>query len=122
MGVVQRFIIKLGKIITGWAKKILKRELESMKYSRSTKKTSEKYDFISTIRYFEQAGIYLIEFRSEGVYVVMAIDYFARRMWARMLETKSVAGVVYFLKKLCQRGNKPEEIITDNRREFRSEK
>lgn len=93
-----------------------------MKYSRSTKKTSEKYDFISTIRYFEQAGIYLIEFRSEGVYVVMAIDYFARRMWARMLETKSVAGVVYFLKKLCQRGNKPEEIITDNRREFRSEK
>lgn len=75
-----------------------------MKYSRSTKKTSEKYDFISTIRYFEQAGIYLIEFRSEGVYVVMAIDYFARQMWTKIARKKECCRRCIFPEKIMSTG------------------
>lgn len=88
------------------------------KYNR---KTSGGCEFISTSRYLEKVGMDLIEFRDEGYYVVVAVDYFTRRMWARPLKTKSAAGVIEFLKDLCRQGKKPEEIVTDNGKEFQND-
>lgn len=63
----------------------------------------------------------LIEFREEGYYVVVAIDYFTRRLWARPLTSKSASAVVEFIKDLCKQGKKPEEIVTDNGKEFQND-
>lgn len=85
------------------------------KYNR---KTSGGSDFISTTRYLEKVGMDLIEFREEKAFVVVAVDYFTRRLWGRVLEGKQASEIVKFLKELCLQGKKPEELVTDNGKEF----
>ena len=88
------------------------------KYNR---KTSGGNEFICTSRYLEKVGMDLIEFRDEGVYVVVAIDYFTRRLWGRIIKSKSADEIVQFFKDLCTRGMKPEGIVTDNAKEFQND-
>lgn len=87
----------------------------------NNRKKSGGYDFVSTSRYLEKVVLDLMEFREHGVYVIVAIDYFTRRLWGRVIERKSRQEIVQFIKDLCQQGKKPEELITDNGREFINE-
>lgn len=82
------------------------------------RKTSGGTDFVSTTRYLEKIGLDLIEFRDEMAFIVVAIDYFTRRAWARVLKSKHAIGVVDFIRDLCSQGKKPEKIITDSGKEF----
>ena len=52
------------------------------------------------------------------MFVVVAVDYFTRRLWAKVLESKHGCGIFEFIKEACKEGRKPEETITDNGREF----
>nr|AHW68394.1 hypothetical protein NP_09H07 [Nosema pernyi] len=60
----------------------------------------------------------LIEFREEKCFVVVAIDYFTRRVWAKVIRSKESFRIVEFVKSICSEGKVPEEIITDNGKEF----
>ncbi|KAF9758263.1 hypothetical protein NGRA_3187 [Nosema granulosis] len=80
------------------------------------RKTKGGCDFIQTSRYLEKVGD-LIEFRDEKCFVVVAIDYFIRLVWARVIERKTASEILMFLKSICV-GERPEEIITDNGKEF----
>lgn len=98
--------------------KVLKNCETCQKYNR---KTSGGTDFVCTTIYLEKIGLDIIEFREEIVFIVVAIDYFTRRVWARVLKSKQAMGIVNFIKDLCAQGKKTEEIITDNGREFCNE-
>ena len=55
-------------------------------------------------------------------YVLVAIRLLHdEQQQARVLETKETKGVVEFLNEMVSLGDKPEEIITDNGKEFCSE-
>jgi hypothetical protein len=87
------------------------------KYNR---KTRGGCDFIASTRYLEKVGIDLIEFRDERCFVIVAIDYFTRKVWGKVIESKKASEIVEFLKDICV-GEKPEEIVSDNGREFCNE-
>ncbi|KAF9758285.1 hypothetical protein NGRA_3163 [Nosema granulosis] len=59
----------------------------------------------------------LIEFGDEGCFVVVAIDYFTRLVWTRVIEIKTASEILKFLKSICV-GEIQEEIITVNGKEF----
>lgn len=98
--------------------RVLKRCETCQKYNG---KTSGGSDFISTTRYLEKVGMDLIEFREEGFFVVVGIDYFTRRLWGKVIKSKQASEIMTFLKDLCTKGKKPEEIVTDNGKEFCNE-
>lgn len=98
--------------------RVLKNCETCQKFNR---KTSGGTDFVSTTRYLEKVGLDLIEFREEKAFIVVAIDYFTRRAWARVVESKHATAIVSLIKELCSQGKKPEEIITDNGKEFCNE-
>lgn len=54
----------------------------------------------------------------EGKYVLMAIDYFTRLIWARTLADKSQKSVIDTLKAWFNAGSRPKELVVDNCREF----
>lgn len=56
-----------------------------------------------------------------GKYVLVSIDYHTRMIWGTVLEEKRASLVVDYLTKLCRKGRKPKEIITDNGKEFANE-
>ena len=60
----------------------------------------------------------MIKFREENVLVVVAVYYFTRRLLGNILEKKKASGIVDFLRELCKQAKKPEEIITNNGKEF----
>ena len=57
---------------------VIKRRETCQKYNR---KTSGGGEFISTTRYLEKLGMDMIEFRDEKKVIVVAVDYFTRRLW-----------------------------------------
>jgi hypothetical protein len=48
----------------------------------------------------------------------VAIDYFTRRVWAEVIKSKESFRIVEFVKNICSEGKVPEEVITDNGKEF----
>ncbi|WUR04686.1 endonuclease [Vairimorpha necatrix] len=77
--------------------------------------------FVATSRYLEKVAFDLIEYREEKKYIVVAIDYFTRRVWDRVIDAKTGEKIVEWVKEMCVQGKKPEEIITDNGKEFVNE-
>lgn len=75
-------------------------------------------EFICTTRVFEEVALDMIDMRSEGKYVLVAIDYFTRSAVTKVLESKESKGVVEQVESWIDAGIKTEEIITDNGKEF----
>ena len=50
--------------------------------------------------------------------IVVAVDYFTRRLWGKVLDNKQAVGIAWILRELFTQGKKPEEVVTDNGREF----
>jgi len=75
-------------------------------------------EFVTTSRRLEKVGLDMLEIREQGRYVLVAIDYFTRMVWARVLRSKETMGVVETIRGWMVDGYKPEEIITDNAKEF----
>ncbi|KAF9762178.1 hypothetical protein NGRA_2185 [Nosema granulosis] len=64
-----------------------------------------------------------MEFREIEKNKIVAIDYYSRRVWGRVIENKLSDEIVRFVKEIWGGDeNKPEELITDNGREFINDK
>jgi hypothetical protein len=85
------------------------------------RKNSGGCEFVTTSRPFEKVALDMIDIRNEGRYVLVCIDYFTRIVKAKVLENKKTDLVVETLKYWMSEGVIPEEIITDNGKEFASE-
>jgi phosphoribosylformylglycinamidine (FGAM) synthase-like enzyme len=75
-------------------------------------------DYVTTVRKLEKVAIDLIDIREEGKYVLVAIDYYSRGIWTRVIDTKDAGNVVDVLSNWFRGRIKPEEIISDNGKEF----
>lgn len=67
------------------------------KYNR---KTSGGCEFITKTRYLKKVGMDLIDFGEEGVFLVVGIDYFTRRVWGKIIKSKQGSEIFTFLKDL----------------------
>lgn len=75
---------------------------------------------VETTRKLEKVAVDLIDIRAEGKYVLVLIDYFTRVMSATVLRDKKAETVIAAIQRYYVRGLRPEELITDNGREFTS--
>lgn len=89
-----------------------------LKYNR---KKSGGSEFVPTSRIMEKVALDLIDVRSEGKYVLVAIDYYSRAIRAKVMDNKKTETVVKTLNEWIKTWNKIEELITDNGKEFCSE-
>lgn len=87
---------------------------------RYNRKNSGGSEFIETKRQMEKVGIDLIDLRNEGKYILVGIDYYTRSLQGELIENKAVETVTEVLRKWCEEYT-PEEIITDNGKEFVNE-
>jgi transposase InsO family protein len=74
--------------------------------------------FVETLRPLEKVAVDMIDIRTEGKYVLVAIDYFTRGIKAAVLESKATRGVVETIKAWIGEGFRMEELISDNGKEF----
>ena len=73
---------------------------------------------MTTSRKLEKVAMDMVNL-SEGKYALVAIDYFTRAMWAKDLDSKRTRGILTEIERRVQEsGQKPEEMITDNGKEF----
>lgn len=79
-------------------------------------------EFVVTTRYLEKVALDMVDVRNEGKYVLVAIDYFTRIAMAKVLESKETDLVVRTVEEWMAGGARPEELITDNGKEFTSVK
>ena len=78
-------------------------------------------EFIVTTRKGEKIALDLIDIREEGKYIQVAIDYFTRMVKAEVMPDKCSGSVIGVLREWLNAEECPEEIITDNGKEFVSE-
>lgn len=84
----------------------------------NNRKKSGGSDFVQSVEPLEKVAIDLLDARSEGGYVMLAVDYFTRMARAEVLETKDAQRVNETMKKWIRDGLKPQELISDNGKEF----
>jgi hypothetical protein len=76
--------------------------------------------FIETTRRMEKVALDIA--KSGKNYVLIAIDYFSRMIWTRILPKKSAEEVKNVIKEWLNEGTRPIQLITDNGKEFSNEK
>ncbi|KAF9762654.1 putative integrase ORF3 [Nosema granulosis] len=54
-------------------------------------------------------------------YVILGIDYFTRKLWGKVIDSKETKGIKLALEKWIYKDGFLEEIITDNGKEFCNE-
>lgn len=74
-------------------------------------------EFVETTRPLEKVALDLLDLRSDGVYALVGIDYYTRYAFVQLTDKKDSMSILNILKKWCEH-SKPEEIITDNGKEF----
>lgn len=93
-----------------------------MKYAEKLSEKRGKGEFVITSRPSEKVCLDLIEFRKEGKYLLVGIDYFSRFINIQILENMDADHIVNTIKEWCNNGYIPEMLITDNGRELHNEK
>jgi hypothetical protein len=89
-----------------------------VKYAKfQIEKNSGGADFVTTTRIMEKLALDLIEIREEGKYILTGIDYFTRFCRAEVIEEKKSEEVLKILRKWFG-VRQPEQLITDNGKEF----
>ena len=74
-------------------------------------------EFVETTRELEKVALDLASIE-EGAYGLIAIDYFSRAVWAEIIKSKEAKEITKRITEWCSDGSIPEELITDNGREF----
>ena len=87
---------------------------------RTNRKNSGGCDFVETGRQLEKVALDLVDLGSSGKYALLCIDYFTRFVMGCLVENKRSETILDVVRHWCEEG-KPEEIITDNGREFSNE-
>lgn len=78
------------------------------------------YEFVTTDRALQKVALDLIEYRIENCWILISIDYYTRFVMAKVIKSKSSTAILSVLKDWTSQ-NAPEEIITDNGKEFCNE-
>ncbi|KAF9749472.1 Transposon Ty4-H Gag-Pol polyprotein, partial [Nosema granulosis] len=84
----------------------------------NNRKTTGGCDFIATSRWMEKLALDIMFIENENLYVLVGIDYFTRLIGAVPIPDKRAETIIKCLEKWNEKGIKPEEIVTDNGREF----
>ncbi|KAF9761636.1 hypothetical protein NGRA_2502 [Nosema granulosis] len=63
-----------------------------------------------------------MEVEGDKRFILLGIDYFTRKLWGASLESKSAENVIKALEEWIKEDGFPNELITDNAKEFCSEK
>ncbi len=87
----------------------------------NNRKTLGGCDYIATSRWMEKLALDIMYIEEENQYVLVAIDYFTRIIGVVPIPDKSARTIIQCLEKWIERGIKPDEIITDNGKEFVNE-
>lgn len=77
-------------------------------------------EFVESTRKLEKVALDLIEISEENKYVFLAIDYFTRVVWGDVLNSKSSDEIVKVMDQWIKYNGVPEEIISDQGKEFTS--
>lgn len=85
--------------------------------ARYNRKKTGGCEFIESNGIFEKVGVDLIDLRDMGKYVLTMVDYFTRYLFAEVIEDKRSNTVVGVMERWTKEYT-PEEIITDNGKEF----
>lgn len=83
--------------------------------NRKNKKIPE---YVTTTRPMEKVASDLLNLENEDCYVLVGIDYFSRYISTAIIKNKSGDSVIEKLKLWFQDGYIPDELITDNGKEF----
>ena len=98
-------------------RKIIKLTLENCK--QCIKYNDKNYGgsiYVTTNKINEKWGLDIMN--NSGKYVLIAIDYFSRLGMAEEVQNKSSQEIIKFLKRSINKWGKPDEIVTDNAKEF----
>lgn len=82
----------------------------------NNKKKMGGSEFVQTSRVLEKVALDLIDTGKE--YVLVAMDYFSRVVLGEIIRSKEANEIVKLVRKWCKNGDIPEELITDNGKEF----
>ncbi|MGL5708994.1 MAG: DDE-type integrase/transposase/recombinase, partial [Aeromonas sp.] len=86
----------------------------------NNRKKSGGSEFVETTRELEKVTLDLISLGGNNRYILVAIDYHTRFVLVEMIRSKNASKIVYIISKWGS-GWKPEELITDNGKEFANE-
>ncbi|KAL0265942.1 UNVERIFIED_CONTAM: hypothetical protein PYX00_011659 [Menopon gallinae] len=75
-------------------------------------------EFVATSRPLEKVGVDVTEVKDEERYILVIVDYFIRKLWARPLRNKTSSGILKMVERWLDQYMKVEELISDNGREF----
>lgn len=78
-------------------------------------------DFVTTTKPFKKVTWSLKNLRKDGVYVIVAIDYFTRFIVAKVKPDKKSVIVERIVRGSCSNGYLSESMITDNDRGFQND-
>lgn len=88
---------------------------------QGNRKNKQGYTYVETSKPMEKVAIDILDYRTYGCYVIIAIDYFTRFVYTKVVEDKKGETIANALEDWIEK-NKPDEIITDNGREFVNDK
>ncbi|MGL4850595.1 MAG: reverse transcriptase domain-containing protein, partial [Clostridium sp.] len=87
----------------------------------NNRKTTGGCEFVATRKKLEKVAIDIMDIGESSRYVLVGIDYYTRKLWGAVIKTKSTKEVLDTLKKWITEDGFPDELITDNGKEFCSE-
>ena len=79
---------------------------------RVNRKKNHGSEFIETSRPFERVGVYLIDIRSVGKYIITKVDYFSRYYCCEIIENKKSSTIIGILKNWCKEGIIAEILVS----------
>lgn len=92
------------------------KECEICEMNKRKRKNSPTY--VQTNRPLEKVAIDVMYLNEENRYLLVGVDYFTRFMALESLEKKDMYGVRNALEKWFAKGHIPEQLISDNGKEF----
>lgn len=89
--------------------------------NKTNRKNKNGHEFVETTKQFEKVEIDLIDIRADKeIYIMVGVDYFTQYIIAEIIRDKKACTVVNVLRKWSTNLS-PEEIISDNKKEFCSQ-
>lgn len=77
-------------------------------------------EFVATSRIGKKSGIDIVEIGEPRKCVLLGIDYYTRYLYGTILESKASRNVIEAMENWFRESGVPEEIISDNVKEFSS--
>ena len=111
----------IGKLVKENKLEVTEKELKTIldnciECAKKDKKRTKNRRFVPTNSVGEKIGIDLIELKRKR-YAVVAIDYFSRKVFAKMINSKETKNTIKFMEYL-KKEIKIKTLISDNGKEF----